>query len=164
MRWKGVRCTRVHGDPCWRCPWQGGLLLLLLVAQISYLCNGHTGRNPGGRYDRLRKHPHTGSQVIGRKGRKMCMHLTMAMPPTCQNVGYIARLYPKNGYRGEGRSLDKDRHYIYPKWLSSFFFLAPSHIVMRCFGGWSVRWSGGWEMNNVLWNCEMSIYLSYEVW
>lgn len=99
---------------------------MLLVAQISYLRNGHTGRNPGGRYDRLRKHPHTGSQNIGRKGRKMCMHLTMAMPPTCQNVGYIARLYPKNGYRGEGRSLDEDRHYIYPKWLSSFLFPAPS--------------------------------------
>ena len=125
--WKGARCTRAHEDPCWRRLWQGGLLLLLLVAQISYLCNRHTGRNPGGRYDWLRKYPHTGSQYIGRKGWcKMCMHLTMAMPPTCQNVSYIARLYLKNGYRGEGRSLDKNHHYIYPKWLSSFLFPAPS--------------------------------------
>ena len=102
--WKGARCTRAHEDPCRRRLWQGGLLLLLLVAQISYLPNRHTGRNPGGRYDWLRKYPHTGSQYIGRKGWcKMCMHLTMAMPPTCQNVSYIARLYLKNGYRGEGR-------------------------------------------------------------
>ena len=71
MWWKGVRCTRAHGDPCWRCLWQGGLLLLLLVAKISYLRNEHIGRNSGGRYDQLRKHPHTGSQNIGRKWCKI---------------------------------------------------------------------------------------------
>ena len=45
--------------------------LLLLVPIITYLRNSHTGRDPGGRYDRLRKHPHTGSQNIERKGRKI---------------------------------------------------------------------------------------------
>ena len=33
-------------------------------------------------------------------------HLTM-MPPACQNVGYIAKVCPKNEYSSEGRSLDK---------------------------------------------------------
>ena len=64
------------------------------------------------------------ARTLEEKGAKCACIL----PWPCHQPVKTSAILPDSTRRmdTEVKSLDEDRHYIYPKWLSSFLFLAPS--------------------------------------